>query len=256
MFHFCAVAKKYHFPTQKEIEHLSRFVMRRKRKETRKLKQEAIRWLTIALRNKLDYEVRWLGMPAIQNPYDMIRMQDMIFNLRPDVIVETGIAHGGSLVFYASLCELLGTGKVIGIDIDIRRHNRKLIEKHPLFRRIALIEGSSIAPNVISRVRSEVGEAKAVLVLLDSNHTHDHVLKELELYSPFVTKGSYIVACDTIVEYMPREYSKKRPWGIGNNPMTAVRAFVKAHKNFIIDNKIEKSLFVTVAPGGFLKRIR
>lgn len=247
---------KHTFPSQKEIMRLSRFVLRKKNKDINKLKRGALAWLKMALNNKLDYEVNWLGIPAIQNPYDMVRTQEIIFNLRPDVVIETGIAHGGSLIFYASILELLGKGKVVGVDIDIRKHNKNLIIKHPLFKRITLIEGSSTDNRVIRNIKKIIGNSKRVLVLLDSSHTHEHVLKELELYSPLVSKGSYIIVFDTIVEYMPPEYSSNRPWGHGNNPYTAVKEFLRTHKNFIVDRDIENKTFITVAPGGYLKRIR
>jgi cephalosporin hydroxylase len=203
------------------------------------------------------YNFSWMGRPIIQYPQDMIAMQEIIWKVKPDLIIETGIAHGGSLIYYASLLELIGNGEVLGIDIDIREHNKKEIEKHPMFRRITMIEGSSIALEVINKVRKHTRGKKRILVSLDSNHTHEHVLKELESYSPFVSLGSYIVAFDTIVEDLPEGYfSQKRPWGISNNPKTAVEEFLKSNDEFVIDTSIDNKLLVSVAPGGYLKRIK
>ena len=173
------------------------------------------------------------------------------------MIVETGIAHGGSLIFYASMLELLGCeGRVLGIDIDIRAHNRIEIEKHPMFKRITMIEGSSTDRAVAQQVHDLVGDAKTVLVALDSNHTHDHVLKELKLYSPLVTKGSYLVIFDTVIEDMPDDFFPDRPWGKGNNPKTAVHEFLKTNDRFAIDKDIENKLLITVAPDGYLRCIK
>ena len=203
---------------------------------------------------KYSYNFTWLGRPIIQFPQDIIAMQEIIWQVKPDLIIETGIAHGGSLIFYASMLELLGNnGQVLGIDIDIREHNRVEIEKHPMYKRITMIEGSSIDENVVQNVRDFAKDKKKVLVALDSMHTHDHVLKELELYSPLVTKGSYIVVFDTIIEDMPKDFFPDRPWSKGNNPKTAVWEFMKNKDRFEIDKKIENKLLITVAPDGYLK---
>jgi len=202
---------------------------------------------------KYSYNFTWLGRPIIQFPQDILAMQEIIWQVKPDLIIETGIAHGGSLIFYASMLELLGNnGQVLGIDIDIREHNRVEIEKHPMYKRITMIEGSSIDENVVQNVRDFAKDKKRVLVALDSMHTHDHVLKELELYSPLVTKGSYIVVFDTIIEDMPNNFFSDRPWGKGNNPKTAVWEFMKNNDRFEIDKKIENKLLITVAPDGYL----
>jgi cephalosporin hydroxylase len=203
------------------------------------------------------YNFSWMGRPIIQYPQDMIAMQEIIWEIKPDLIIETGIAHGGSLIYYASLLELIGKGEVLGIDIDIREHNRKEIETHPMFKRIKMIQGSSISNEVIEQVKKQVTGKRKVLVSLDSNHTHDHVLNELNLYSSFVTLNSYIVAFDTIVEDLPEGYfSQKRPWGVSNNPKTAVDEFLKTNKNFEIDTSIDNKLLISVAPGGYLKRVK
>ena len=201
------------------------------------------------------YNFSWMGRPIIQYPQDMVAMQELIWDLKPDLIIETGIAHGGSLIYYASLMELVGKGEVLGIDIDIRSHNRREIEAHPMFRRIKMIQGSSLENDTIEQVKKQAAGKKTVLVCLDSNHTHDHVLKELELYAPFVTPASYIVVFDTIVEELPNDYLPGRAWSVGDNPMTAVHAFLKKNKQFSIDTDIDNKLLISVAPGGYLKRI-
>jgi cephalosporin hydroxylase len=208
---------------------------------------------------KYSYNFSWLGRPIIQIPQDMIAMQEIIWEVKPDLIIETGIAHGGSLVFYASLLELIaacgdGDGEVLGIDIEIRSHNRSAIEAHPMKKRITMIEGSSIAPDVIDRVRELARNKKSILVCLDSMHTHEHVLAELEAYAPLVSVGSYCVVFDTVVEDMPDDFFPDRPWGKGNNPKTAVRAYLKNHPEFEIDKSIEHKLLITVAPDGYLIR--
>ena len=203
------------------------------------------------------YNFSWMGRPIIQYPQDMIAMQEIIWEIKPDLIIETGIAHGGSLIYYASLLELIGHGEVLGIDIDIRDHNKKEIEEHPMFKRIQMIEGSSIDNGTIEKVKSLANDKKKILVVLDSNHTHDHVLRELELYSPFVSINSYLVVFDTIVEDLPEGYfSQSRPWGIGNNPKTAVDTFLQTNKQFVIDEAIDNKLLISVAPSGYLKRIK
>jgi cephalosporin hydroxylase len=198
-----------------------------------------------------------MGRPIIQYPQDMVAMQEIIWDIKPDLIIETGIAHGGSLIYYASLLELMGHGEVLGIDIDIREHNKKEIESHPMFKRIKMIQGSSIDENIVEEVKKYTSGKEKIVVCLDSNHTHDHVLKELEYYSPLVSLNSYIVVFDTIVEDLPDGYfSQKRPWGIANNPKTAVHAFLNAHDNFEIDFSIDNKLLISVAPQGYLKRIK
>ncbi len=213
-------------------------------------------WVLHSARLRYTYRFSWMGRPIIQFPQDVFAVQEIIWNVRPELIIETGIAHGGSLVFNASMLELLGgDGEVLGIDIDIRAHNREAIENHPMFKRITMIEGSSIDPGVAEQVRKIAQGKQRVLVLLDSNHTHDHVLEELRLYSPLVTKDSYLVVFDTIVEDMPEDAFPDRPWGRGNNPKTAVHAFLSTTDRFVVDKEIEDKLMITVAPEGFLKCI-
>lgn len=208
-------------------------------------------------KSQYSYNFSWMGRPIIQYPQDMIAMQEIIWNIKPDLIIETGIAHGGSLIYYASILELIGKGEVLGIDIDIREHNKIEIEKHPMFKRIKMIQGSSVSSEMKEIVQQHAEGKSTILVCLDSNHTHEHVMQELEIYAPFVSLNSYIVVFDTIVEDLPEGYfSQKRPWGISNNPKTAVREFIKANDNFEIDYSIDNKLLISVAPEGYLKRIK
>lgn len=203
------------------------------------------------------YNFSWMGRPIIQYPQDMIVMQELIWDIKPDLIIETGIAHGGSLIYYASIMELIGHGEVLGIDIDIREHNKLEIEKHPMFKRIKMIEGSSISSETVEEVRKFAEGKKKIIVCLDSNHTHEHVLQELQFYAPFVSLNSYIVVFDTIVEDLPEGYfSQQRPWGISNNPKTAVHAFLESNENFEIDGSIDNKVLISVAPNGYLKRVK
>lgn len=214
-------------------------------------------WFLATSRFEYSYHFTWLGRPIIQFPQDIIAIQEIIWQVKPDLIIETGIAHGGSLIFHSSMLELLGgDGQVLGIDIDIREHNRVEIEKHPMSKRITMIEGSSIDEEIAKQVHDFAKNKKQVLVLLDSMHTHAHVLKELQLYSPLVTKGSYLVVFDTVIEDMPEDFFPDRPWGKGNNPKTAVWEFLKTNNRFEIDKEIENKLLITVAPDGYLKCVR
>ncbi len=228
-------------------------------------------WVRESAPHRWSYNFSWLGRPAIQFPNDAWAMQELVWSVRPDVIVETGIAHGGSLVFSASMLALLDMAdaieagqtidprlsrrKVIGVDIDIRAHNRAAIEAHPMSSRIQMIQGSSIDPATVDLVRAAVGKAPRVLVCLDSNHTHDHVLAELRAYAPLVTPGSYCVVFDTIVEEMPASMFHDRPWGPGNNPKTAVHEYLLSHPQFVIDKSIDHKLQISVAPDGFLRKV-
>lgn len=223
-----------------------------------KLLQAAQEFNVESNKAQYSYNFSWMGRPIIQYPQDMIAMQEIIWSIKPDLIIETGIAHGGSLIFYASLLELIGKGEILGIDIDIREHNRKEIEKHPMYKRINMIQGSSIDPAVVAQVKSYAEGKKTVLVTLDSNHTHEHVLAELNMYSPFVSVNSYIVVYDTIVEKLPVNYlpGHIRPWGIGDNPLTALSTFIKENPQFEIDQHINNKLLISVAPDGYLKRVK
>jgi cephalosporin hydroxylase len=228
--------------------------------------------LKVGLGGKYTYNFKYLGRPVIQFPQDMVAMQEIIWKIKPDLIIETGIAHGGSLILSASmlalldLCDAIESGatinpreskrKVLGIDIDIRAHNREAIESHPMASRIQMIQGSSIAPEVIKQVKSLAKNYQRVLVCLDSNHTHDHVLAELEAYALLTTVGSYCVVFDTLVEDMPKAIFSDRPWGSGNNPKTAVWEYLKMHPEFEIDKSIDHKLLISVAPDGYLKRVK
>lgn len=228
-------------------------------------------WMREISPHKYAYNFKWLGRPAIQFPQDQIALQEIIWQIRPDLIIETGIAHGGSLTFSASMLALLDMSdaiesgglidpkvskrKVLGLDIDIRPHNKVAIELHPMASRIQMIQGSSIDPKIISQVHEIAKGYKKVLVCLDSNHTHEHVLAELQAYAPLTSKDSYCIVYDTAVEDMPAVLAGDRPWGPGNNPKTAVWEYLKTHPEFEIDKTIQNKLLITVAPDGYLKRI-
>ena len=211
---------------------------------------------------RYSYNFSWLGRPIIQYPQDIVAMQELIWTVQPDLIVETGIAHGGSLIFSASMLELNAacggpaSARVLGIDVDIRAHNQAAIEAHPMFKRIAMIQGSSIDPAIVEQVRTQVANCQRVLVCLDSNHTHAHVLAELEAYAPLTTVGSYCVVFDTMVDDMPADAYPDRPWGPGNSPKSAVREYLHTHPEFVVDERIDHKLLISVAPSGYLRRVR
>ena len=233
---------------------------------------KAEKFLEHSVMTKYSYNWFWLGRPIIQYPQDICAMQELIWRLKPDVIVETGIAHGGSLIMSASmlamldLCDATMSGdmldpakpkrRVVGVDIDIREHNRTAIEAHPMANRITMIQGSSIDPSIVDQVKLEVAGAKTVLVCLDSNHTHDHVLSELQQYAPMVSVGSYCVVFDTLIENMPQDMYPDRPWGPGDNAMTAVNAYLADQPAFEIDELMDAKLQISVAPRGYLKRVK
>lgn len=237
----------------------------------KKLNELSCQWMNLANYKKYSYHFEWLSRPIIQYPQDIVAMQEIIWAVKPDLIIETGIAHGGSLIFSASMLALLDMAeaiesgqtmnpaksqrKVLGIDVDIRAHNRAAIEAHPMVSRIQMIEGSSIDPDVIAQVKAIAAEYKRILIYLDSMHTHDHVLAELEGYAPLVTPGSYCVVFDTIIEDMPSEMFPDRPWGKGNNPKTAVWEWLKSNPEFEIDKSIQHKLLITVSPDGYLKKV-
>jgi len=206
-------------------------------------------------KHKYTYHFSWMGRPIIQLPQDMVAMQELIWQIKPDLIIECGIAHGGSIIYYASMMELVGHGEVLGIDRDIRAHNRDAIESHPMAKRIRMIDGSSIDPAVVEQVRA-LAEGKKVIVVLDSNHTHEHVLAELRAYAPLTSLDSYCVVMDTVVEDMPEDAFPDRPWGVGDNPRTAVWAYLKETEDFVIDAAVHNKLLITVARDGYLRRVR
>jgi cephalosporin hydroxylase len=211
---------------------------------------------TAIAKYRYTYNFTWFGGPIIQLPEDIVTMQEIILRVKPDLIVETGVAHGGSLLFYASMLELLNRGEVIGIEIELRTRNREAIVNHPLSKRIKLIEGSSISEGVIQQVRALAQDKRSIMVSLDSDHTHEHVLRELEMYSPLVTKDSYLVVFDTGIEDMPEGTFPDRVWGKGNNPKTAVWEFLKRNDRFEIDHALEARLLYTVAPDGYLRCVK
>lgn len=228
-------------------------------------------WLKKANFAKYSYHFEWLGRPIIQYPQDMVAFQEVVWDVKPDLIIETGIAHGGSLILSASLlamldyCDAVETGgvvdpknpkrRVLGVDIDIREHNRAAIEAHPMASRIDMIQGSSIDSAIISQVHEAAQKHEKILVCLDSNHTHDHVLAELNAYASLASKGSYCVVFDTVIEDLPAEMFPDRPWGPGDNAKTAVHEFLKSNPQFEIDKTIDHKLQISVAPDGWLKRI-
>lgn len=254
---------------------ISQFNQERKNKinamgEDTVLQQTGLRLLIDSAKYDYSYNFDWLSRPIIQHPQDIIAFQEIVWKVKPDLIIEMGIAHGGSLILSASLLSLLDLcehGKttlapdpeyprrVVAVDIEIRPHNRRAIERHPLYPRLKLIEGSSIEEKVINQVKNEAKNYKRILVCLDSNHSHDHVLAELEAYAPLTTQGSYCLVFDTVIEDMPEDMFQKRPWGKGNNPKTAVHEYLKNHPEFEIDRNIESKLLITVAPDGYLKRL-
>lgn len=236
------------------------------------LKNLSLQWIRDITPYKYAYNFKFFGRPIIQIPQDIIAMQEIIWKVRPDLIIETGIAHGGSLLMSASMlamldyCDAVEAGtvlnpmlskrRVLGLDIDIRAHNRTAIEGHPLSHKIEMIQGSSIAPEVVDEVHEQARNYERILVCLDSNHTHDHVLAELEAYAALVSVGSYCCVFDTLIEDMPAEIFSDRPWGPGDNPKTAVHEFLKTHPEFEIDRSIQDKLVITVAPEGYLYRSR
>lgn len=252
-------------------------------REDTELKAQAQALMRSSIAAQYSYNFFWQGRPIIQYPQDMVALQELIWRVRPDLIIETGIAHGGSLVLSASLLALLDycdaaesgsvldprkpTRRVLGVDIDIRAHNRSAIEQHPLANRIRMLQGSSIAPDIVAEVAAAAAPHARVLVCLDSNHTHEHVLAELEAYAPLVTPGSYCVVFDGIVEDLPAEASADRPWGPGNNPKTALHEYLRrldtegrraadgGELRLAIDRDIHDKLLLSAAPDGYLQRV-
>ncbi len=236
------------------IPSLRKYVAGCENKDKTGLQKVAFEWLTVSTKNRIDYEIEWLGVPIIQTAEDIVLMQELIFKVRPDFIIETGIAHGGSLIFYASLLEVLGKGKVIGVDIDIRRHNKDVIEAHPLFKRIKMLQGSSTSDEVIYKIRELIPEGCKVIVCLDSNHYRQHVLKELMLYKQFVDTGSYIVVFDTVTSALVDSGACDESYR-DNGPMEAIDDFLKVDDGFVIDKEFNK-LYVSTSPNGYLKRVK
>lgn len=236
------------------------------------LQNLSLKWVRDISPYKYAYNFKCLGRPIIQVPQDIVAMQEVIWDVKPDLIIETGIAHGGSLIMSASMlsmldyCDAVSAGtvldpraskrRVLGLDIDIRAHNRKAIEAHPMAQKIDMIEGSSISPEVIAEVHNRAKNYERILVCLDSHHTHEHVLAELQAYASLVSVGSYCVVFDTLIEDMPANSFPDRPWDKGNNPKTAVWEFLKSHDEFVIDKNIDHKLLISVAPDGYLKKVK
>ena len=226
------------------------------------IKKKTNEWIIDVNKKNYSYNFSWLGRPIIQYPQDMIALQEIIWDVKPDMIIETGIAHGGSLIFSASMlilleaCGEIENGQVLGIDIDIREHNRKAIEAHPMSKKITMYQGSSIDEEMIARVHEFAKQGKKIMVILDSNHTHEHVLAELRAYATLASVGSYCCVYDTIVEDLPEGSFPDRPWDKGDNPKTAVWEYLKECDDFVIDKDIENKILITVAPDGYLKRVK
>ncbi|MDX4065642.1 cephalosporin hydroxylase family protein [Aliarcobacter skirrowii] len=230
--------------------------------KNKRLQETKYDFLEESIKVNYSYNFSWLGRPIIQYPQDMIALQEIIWEVKPDMIIETGIAHGGSLIFSASMLTLLEAcgeiedGKVLGIDIDIREHNRKAIETHPMSKKITMYQGSSIDKDMIAKVHNFAKQGKKILMCLDSNHTHEHVLAELRAYANLTSIGSYCIVFDTIIEDMSKGSFSNRPWDKGDNPKTAVWEYLKECDDFMIDKDIENKILITVAPDGYLKRIK
>jgi cephalosporin hydroxylase len=235
-----------------------------------KLNKIASKFLSESVTSNYSYNFEWLSRPIIQYPQDIVATQEIIWKVKPDLIIETGIAHGGSLVLSASIltmldyCDALESGtvldpkipkrKVIGVDIDIRSHNREALDRHPMRNRMELIEGSSIAPEIIRKVHELSKGYKRIMIFLDSNHTHNHVLAEMEAYAPLVSSGSYCVVFDSVIEDLPASVSPDRPWGPGNSPKSALYKYLETNSDFMIDKDIQNKILITVAPDGYLLR--
>ena len=239
-----------------------------KQSEDNLFKELSHKWLNHSWKNKYTYHFSWLGRPIIQMPQDILALQEIIWKVKPDLIIETGIAHGGSICLSASLLALLEIAdlkenpksklnrKVIGIDIDIRKHNKEKIEKHFLADKIEMLEASSVDIKTFKKVEKISKNYSKILVILDSNHTEEHVLQELTLYGSLVSKNSYCIVFDTIISEMASDFSNNRPWNRRNSPKTAINKFLKKEDKFIVDKSIDNKLLISMAPGGFLKKVK
>ena len=222
------------------------------------LRKKSLEWMLHADKYKYTYNYSWMGRPIVKYPNDMLIQQELMWMLKPDLIIETGIAHGGSIIFSASMQKMMGIdGEVVGIDIDIRPHNRKLIEEHPMYKNITMFEGNSTDKNFIKKIEEHVTGKKTVMVILDSLHSHQHVYLELQLYSKFVTLGSYCILPDTFIEFFPKgHYSRNRPWDVGDNPYTAMKQFINETDEFEVDKSLTNKAMITETIDGYLKRVK
>jgi cephalosporin hydroxylase len=241
--------KEFDLKVQKNLNKMSR---------DKKLFKKSLNWMIHADKYKYTYNFQWAGIPVIKFPNDLVVLQEIISKVKPDVIIETGVAHGGSVVFSASMLQLYSSKSsfVIGIDIDIRKHNLIRLKKNKFYKKLRLIEGSSTCPGVIKKIKRYIKGKKKIMVFLDSNHSYEHVKNEIEIYKNLVSKNSYLVVGDTFSEYFPKGYYSNRPWDVGNNPMIALKEFLKKDKNFEIDKKICSKLQITETFDGYLKRIK
>jgi cephalosporin hydroxylase len=236
-----------------EFEQRNRDLIERMAADPR-VRELGTQWTTATIPYEYVYHFKWMGLPIIQLPMDIIAVQEIVWRVRPQLIIETGVARGGSVVYHASLLELLGgDGRVLGVEVELRPHNRRAIEAHPMYRRIDLIDGSSIDAGVIEQVKARAAGRAPVLVILDSNHTHDHVLRELELYGPLVTPGSYMIVLDSVIEDVPKSLYPDKAYGPGNNPKTAIHEFLQRNTRFAIDQEFDRKLVLSSAPNGYLR---
>ena len=231
-------------------------------KFSQKLVSSAQTFLIDSIEEKYSYNFSWMGRPIIQYPQDLVAVQEIIWEVKPDLIIETGVAHGGSAVFFASLLEINAQcggpkdAEVWCVEIDLRTHNREALEMHAMYPRLKIFDGSSVDNKIASSVAEKAAKCNRVMVILDSNHTHDHVLGELNLYASLVSIGSYCVVFDTVIEDLDGVEFVDRPWGKGNNPKTAVAEFLKTNSDFVVDYSIDEKLMISAAPGGYLKRVK
>jgi len=226
------------------------------------LKKVSSEWYVEATKQRYSYNFSWMGRPIIQYPQDLVAVQEIIWEVKPDLIIETGVAHGGSAVFFASLLELNAQcggpkdAEVWCVEIDLRTHNREALVVHPMYPRLKIFDGSSVDLKIASSIAGKAAKCDRVMVILDSNHTHEHVLRELNLYASLVSVGSYCVVFDTVIEDLDGVEFVDRPWGKGNNPKTAVAEFLKTNSDFAVDYSIDEKLLISAAPGGYLKRVK
>jgi len=221
------------------------------------LKRKSIDWMVHADQYKYTYNFTWMGRPIIKFPSDMVIQQELMWQIKPDLIIETGIAHGGSIIFSAAMQQMMSIpdARVIAVDIDIREHNRAEIESHPMAKHITMVQGSSVAPEIFAQVKELAKDAKKVMVILDSNHTHQHVYDELKLYADLVTVGSYCILPDTFIEFFPKGYYDNRPWDVGDNPCTAARQFLTERTDFVLDSFLTSKGMISEGLDGYLKRV-